>query len=280
MRQAAIDDTNHADIHGGDMGTGTWRVPNHSGRARGMDPATRKLGLIALGVSLVVAAGIGLWSVAGPRNAVVPVIEADSRPIRVKPENPGGLQVSGTNDEIMSGDAGPTGSRLAPPPETPEPKMLRARQQDPPTAQMASVANVAVAIPPAGIPLVGIPLAGAAPATEAPSAIAGSAEKRTAAKPVSTPSSQPPISQSGATNGTLVQFAALATEEAARAEWAQLNQRIPDLLGGHQPSFSRTERDGKVYWRVRTGGFADMAQATSFCQRARAKGAACAIASF
>ena len=275
MRQAAIDDTNHADIHGGDMGAGTWRVPNHSGRARGMDPATRKLGLIALGVSLVVAAGIGLWSVAGPRNAVVPVIEADSRPIRVKPENPGGLQVSGTNDEIMSGDAGPTGSRLAPPPETPEPKMLRARQQDPPTAQMASVANVAVAIPPAGIPL-----AGAAPATEAPSAIAGSAEKRTAAKPVSTPSSQPPISQSGATNGTLVQFAALATEEAARAEWAQLNQRIPDLLGGHQPSFSRTERDGKVYWRVRTGGFADMAQATSFCQRARAKGAACSIASF
>ena len=61
---------------------------------------------------------------------------------------------------------------------------------------------------------------------------------------------------------------------------AQLNQRIPDLLGGHQPSFSRTERDGKVFWRVRTGGFADMAQATSFCQRARAKGAACAIASF
>ena len=77
-----------------------------------------------------------------------------------------------------------------------------------------------------------------------------------------------------------MQFAALGSEAAARAEWTQLNKRNPDLLGGRQPSFSRTERDGKVFWRVRTGGFADMAQATSFCELARAKGTACSIASF
>jgi hypothetical protein len=55
---------------------------------------------------------------------------------------------------------------------------------------------------------------------------------------------------------------------------------MPDLLVGHQPSFSRTERDGHTFWRVRATGFADVAQAKSFCDHVRAKGAACAVVDF
>ena len=250
-------DEMHADeMRTGDMRGNTWRVPNDARRGRTMDTATRKLALIALGLGVVAVLGVGLWSAAGHRNAVVPVIQADSRPIRVKPENPGGLQVSGSNDEFLSGDAGSASSRMAPPAETPEPKLLRASQQEPPATQTASLTNPV-------------------PAVLAP-AVAALPEKRAALTP-----SQPPASgPAGAAKTTLVQFAALGSEDAARAQWAQLNRRIPDLLGGHQPSISKTERDGKVYWRVRTGGFADMAQATSFCERARAKGTACSIASF
>ena len=76
----------------------------------------------------------------------------------------------------------------------------------------------------------------------------------------------------------MIQLAALPSEEAARAEWTQLTKKMPDLLNGRQPNFSRIERDGHTYWRVRTAGFADVAQARGFCDRVRAKGGGCSVA--
>ncbi|MDR3533026.1 MAG: SPOR domain-containing protein [Rhodopila sp.] len=78
----------------------------------------------------------------------------------------------------------------------------------------------------------------------------------------------------------MVQLAALTSEEAAHNEWQQLSKRMPELLNGRQPAFSRTERDGHIFWRVRTSGFADIAQARSFCERVRAKGGGCSVADF
>lgn len=243
MRHDAMDDN---ETHEEQL-DGTWRVPDHR-RDRGMDPAMKRMGLIALAVGGVAVLGVAGWSMTGHRNTVVPVIQADSRPIRFKPENPGGLQVAG--DEFSSADGSPETSKMAPGSEKPEPNALRMRQQDAPKPAQAAAEPVP--------PLAAVP------------------DKSMVVAKAPVPATAP-IS---AAKGTLVQLAALGSEEAARAEWANLNKRIPDLLGGHQPSFSKTERDGKVFWRVRTGGFTDMAQATSFCERARAKGASCSIASF
>jgi hypothetical protein len=77
-----------------------------------------------------------------------------------------------------------------------------------------------------------------------------------------------------------VQFAALASEEAARNEWRNLSKRMPDLLNGRQPIYTRTERDGRTFWRVRTAGFADVAQARAFCDHVRTKGGGCSVADF
>ena len=78
----------------------------------------------------------------------------------------------------------------------------------------------------------------------------------------------------------MVQLAALPTEDAARTEWQHLAKRMPDLLNGRQPSISRTERGGHTFWRVRTSGFADIAQARAFCDHVRAKGGGCSVADF
>ena len=246
-----------------DMGNGTWRVPDRARRSRGMDPATRKLAWLAAGVGGAVVLSVGLWSLMGHRNSVVPVIQADSRPLRVKPENPGGLQVPGMMEEFGDGDSGT--SRMSAPPEVPQPKMLRLQQDE--AAPIAR--SVKLAVP---------ALSGAdtlSDSSDAPAhpPVSGLPDK-TVAGGAAVPKTVAPK------GSTQVQLAALGSEEAARAEWAHLNKRFPDLLGGRQPSFSKTERDGKVFGRVRTGGFTDMAQATGFCERARAKGASCSIASY
>jgi len=252
-----------------ELADGTWRVPGRSRHGHGMDPANKKLALIAAGVGGIVLLSVGVWSAMGHRNAVVPVIQADSRPIRVKPENPGGLQINGTNDEILSGDASPASSRMVAAAEAPAPNALRARQQERPAAQMASLPTT---IPPVADPSAVNPRFDALPP------MSGLSEKTPV--PVKPTVTLPAATQQGNAKATLVQFAALGSEAAAHAEWVSLTKRYPDLLGNHQPSFSKIERDGKMFWRIRTGGFVDMAQATGFCERARAKGAACSIASF
>jgi hypothetical protein len=78
----------------------------------------------------------------------------------------------------------------------------------------------------------------------------------------------------------MVQLAALTSEDAARKEWQLLAKRMPELLTGRQPVFSRFDRDGHVFWRVRTTGFADPAQAHAFCDHVRAKGGGCSVADF
>ena len=225
----------------------TYRIPGHR---HGMDPVTRRLVLIAGGLGGVLLAVVGGWSVMGHRSTTVPVVQADSRPMRVKPENPGGMQVAGADDDIFSGGNRAGDGKLAPPPEAPAPQALSAPPPVPPAA--TAPASAAVSVP-------------AAPPAPA---------KPVAAKPAIAPDKHP------AANGALVQLAAVHSEDAAKSEWQRLSKRMPDLFGQHRPAFSKTQHDGQTLWRVRTGGFADAAQATTFCEKVRAKGAGCSVADF
>jgi hypothetical protein len=227
----------------------TYRIPRHR---QGMDPATRRLAMIAGGLGGVLLAVVGGWTLMGHRSTAVPVVQADSRPIRVKPENPGGMQVAGADADILSGSTESKDGRLAPAPEAPAPQALTA--------------------PPAPAPMVAAPAPTVVPATAKPVAAktapiqpAPAQEKRPAASPA---------------NGAMVQLTAVNSEDAAKSEWQRLSKRLPDLLGQRKPAFSKTEHDGKAMWRVRTGGFADVAQATAFCEKVRAKGAGCSVADF
>lgn len=147
----------------------TYRVPRQK---RGMDAGTRKLAIIAGGLGGALVLLVGGWSVLGHRSAGVPVIEADSRPLRVKPDNPGGMQVAGTNEEILSGDADGQTGKLAPAAETPEPQNLKApaplaaAPAPPPPAAVAATPPAAVAAAPAIKPPAPVPPGSRAVAVE------------------------------------------------------------------------------------------------------------------
>jgi cell division protein FtsN len=77
-----------------------------------------------------------------------------------------------------------------------------------------------------------------------------------------------------------VQLAALASREQAEAQWKLLQRQMPELLAGRTPAIAEARINGRTWWRVRAGSFADAAAASSFCGRIRAKGAACSVARF
>ena len=241
------------------MVTESWR-PQRRGTL--IDPQIRRMGLIAGGAVVVLGLGVGGYAMLARRPHGVPVIEADSRPLRVKPDNPGGMQVVGAEEQIMGGSgSGSQADAMAPAPEAPEPQVLRAqiqaaRQPAPPPVQPAALA------PPAMLPAV------VAPAVPVNPAVVSKAPLVRTASSVPAPA------------GMEVQLAALETEQAAMNEWQHLAKRMPDLMASRRPTVLRAERDGKVFYRLRTGGFADTAQATAFCTQVKAKGGGCAIASF
>ena len=171
----------------------TYRIPRHH---QGMDPATRRLAMIAGGLGGVLLVVVGGWTLIGHRNAAVPVVQADSRPIRVKPENPGGMQVAGADADILSGGTEMKDGKLGPAPEAPAPQALTAPPAPPPV--------VAAAVPAPA------PVGAATPAKPVAAKPAPAAEKRPATPPA---------------NGALVQLTAVQSEDAARSEWQRLSKR-------------------------------------------------------
>lgn len=224
----------------------------HSYRTRrtGMDTTTRRLFMAASALGLVLLAGMGVWSFGGHHAAGVPVIEADTRPLRVKPENAGGMIVVGANEQVMGGrgDGVDLSGDLAPEAERPDPQALRAQRA------IATPTAPEVIMTPAIVP-------GAGALVPTPVVL------------------KPLIPPAPTTGPAMVQIAALDSEAGATAEWQRLAHKVPDLLGDRKPNVVRFDRDGKTFWRLRTGGFPDIAAATEFCRKVRAKGLGCSISS-
>jgi hypothetical protein len=229
----------------------TYRVPRG-----GMDHATKRLALLAAGLGGTLFVVLGAWSTLGGHSRAVPTISAPAGPMRVKPANPGGLKVA--SDSILSGGLNDSeGDKLAPAPEAPDPQGLKAA---PPPAPR-------------------LPLPAPAPAPTTPAVVA-----RSAAKPVAPPPA-PAIAEHAprpaalpAVHGAQVQLASLPTREAAEAEWKTLARRDGPLLAGRAPVLSEATVNGRTWFRVRTGGFADEAQAKAFCDKLRAAGGQCSVA--
>jgi len=257
-----------------DITVPSWRPQPERGRA-----SLPWLAIAGGALALVALVGAVLWgfSRSGPR--VVPVVQADPRPIKFRPADAGGMIVPNQDQKVLEPlkerkeaerNAGPN-SRLAPGAERPQLDGLRQQIQPPePPRDPQTLPKIAgpSAAPPA-------PLAPPAPpangsALQAPSLPAPVPPQ--AAKPAQPPAVAPKPVAGGR---GVVQLSAVDSEDAAKAEWARLARRVPELAA-FKPAIVKVERDGQpTLWRVRAAGLADLAAARALCDIVKAKGAGC-----
>jgi cell division septation protein DedD len=273
--------------------------------------------MVAVSGAILAAAAVGagvVWGVSRAVNRSVPTIEADARPIRVKPEDPGGMRVANQDERIFeSARRSPGGvaagtARLTPEAERPDLAGLRqaasraqqaqaqaqaqaqSQAQPAPASASASLPAVQPDAAPVRPPLVNPSLSppagrGAATPAQQPSPPAAAnqaqqqAQQQQAQAAQTPPISPPPMPANAPARGGrfVVQLGAVASEEAAQGEWARLQARIPELAG-RQPVITRVDRgDLPPMWRIRTGGLPDTRAAAALCTAAKAKGAPCAV---
>lgn len=78
---------------------------------------------------VVVACGGAYWMMRSHDSTGIPVVTADARPIRIRPVDPGGLNVNQTGNFVFSGDPTDKSTRLAAPAEAPDTSALRASER-------------------------------------------------------------------------------------------------------------------------------------------------------
>lgn len=280
--------------------------PGSWGREQG--PARRGL-LMPLAASLAVLAGFAgavwyayNWGLEDGSHMEIPLVEAEDAPLKVRPDDPGGLKVPNQDSLVMNRDSADEGpiqvERLLPEPETPQPLEPLER---PAEADAAATAEVP-ATPPEVAAAAQEPATGPAAAdetrlTEAPlpssgqptvdqsqpgratsAAEGGDGAARPAAGTTRTARLKAATQVSELKQGdTVIQLASVASGEAAAQEWKRLQKAYPDLLGDMELAVQKVTVKGKEYHRMQTGPFPTRATAQEMCALLKAKKQACLV---
>ena len=234
------------------------------------EPQRRPRGVLATVLTLLVMGLFsgGLWFAyvhqvrhAGGEaaNGDVPLIRADERPTKVKPEQPGGMEVP-DRDKLIYNPTRTVVEHLLPPPEKP-----MARPTPPP-------AQTEAARPPMG----SMPSEAGRP--ENPSSTTQIAQPQAAGKTTAAVQlpSKPPAAKAG---GPRLQLGSLRSEDAARQEWERIKRKNSDLLGSLSATPVRADLgDRGIYYRIETGPLVDPAAAERICSELKQRSIGCIIA--
>jgi cell division septation protein DedD len=261
---------------------------------------TVALALLAVAALGVAARHIFFGEAPKPQSVGVPVIKADDRPIKTKPEDRGGMDVPNQDKLVYErmgtqADAGGQTERLLPPPEQPQDPGAQPRKPSiKPAFQTPPVKDASGAKPAAGDPAIAAPTPPPPPAVALPQiqppALSPAKPTTPAAKSANSPAVAKPAQQtaaaappapakvSSAGGAWLVQLGALKTEGEAKSEWGRVKNANKDLLGDFGSDVVRVDLGEKgVFWRLRAGPM-DEGQARSICASLAKRSQGCIIA--
>jgi len=237
------------------------------------EPRFRRLvvtGIIVLVVG-VFAGGLWLAYLQGLRHGNtatgsgdVPLIRADERPTKVKPEKPGGMEVP-DRDKLIFTQKRATVEHLLPPPEKPmaRPGAPLAAAPSPEAQQTPPAVSAPAAAPPPSAPSGQLQQAMLKPVEKAPPA------PSQLAKPAAAQS------QPAKAGGRRIQLGSVRSEEAVRQEWDRIRRSHSDLLGNLSVTPVRADLGEKgVFFRIQAGPVSD---ADRICHELRQRNIGCII---
>jgi len=260
---------------------------------------TRLILTVSLAVLAVMALGVAarhiLFGEAPKDHALsVPVIHAEDKPIKVKPQDRGGMDVPNQDkliyDRMAAKKDEQQPERLLPPPEqaqTPPPADQRAAASSPlPPSQAVAPLPVPPPAPAAGAPPLAVtaPLPAAKTPTPTPAPTPAKAPPppppvvAKAPPPAPSPAPAPaPTAKAAASGGWVVQLGAVHSEGEAKTEWGRLKGAHHELAE-LSPDIVRVDLGAKgIFWRVR-GGPLDEAQARVLCAELTKQSQGCIVA--
>lgn len=243
------------------------------------------LGGAVLAVGVAVAVGWRMFAGSGVNADGVPVITADQRPIKIRPDDRGGMQVPNQDKlvygRLEQGEGDTKVERLLPPAEQPIPppatppeaaaKPAAPVQEVMKPAPMPAPAPVAAPTPapapvavkpvePVAAPVAAKPAPAPQVASTAPAKAPAPAPVKTIVSPAATPAPAPAPAQSAAKTaavsggGYLVQLGALRSAPDAEKEWGRIQRANSDVLGGLKSDVVQVDLGAKgVFWRLRAG---------------------------
>ncbi|BBE35864.1 SPOR domain-containing protein [Sphingosinicella microcystinivorans] len=202
----------------------------------------------------------------------VPLIQAPDGAYKVRPDDPGGLDVDADSLTHSVAEGQDPGGELALDiiQEEPVPVIPAAPEQSatvPPPAQKA---------PPAEKPQPKVAEKVLPKPTEKPVAKAPAKETPKPAPKVETAKPAPKPEPVKASGSVTVQLGAFNSTASADQVWSKLSGRV-GALGGLRKSVQPVESGGKTLYRLRAGGIASEAQAGSVCAAVQAAGEQCVI---
>ena len=259
---------------------------------------------VVLGIVLgtAIAGGIGYFAFRGTVGPYMPggeppVILADGRPYKSKPDDPGGMQVANQDklvyERVAKGDAPQQVENLLPPaekPKAPPPKPEAPIQEVFAAKKQLAMEKAAVAPKPESAApqteskdpemealekaVAEIASEGRLPVNLAPKTVQQPAQN--AAETVHPPRQTPAVTVPD--GAYLVQLAAARSNDGAEAEWKRLSDQHEDLLGGLNYMVLQAELGERgVFFRLRVGPLADRAAATNLCEALTEKNVGCIV---
>lgn len=246
-----------------------------SSEPRGVRARLLARGIASSALVLLVMAAFagGIWFAhfAGRRHGGgaddVPLIRADTHPLKVRPAAPGGMAVPDQNMMVF-GERHDRVEHLLPPPEAPMPKPAlpapKPHAAPPPTPPAQAAAVTPPALPAPAPALVKAPPPAPALAKAPPAPV----------KPAPAPL-RPVIARTG---GVRLELGSVRTPEEARREWQHLKEANADLLGNIDGFAMRADLGAKgVYYRIETSALADPAVARTICDTLKRRGDGCVL---
>ncbi|MEX1108592.1 MAG: SPOR domain-containing protein [Dongiaceae bacterium] len=226
---------------------------------------------------------------------LAPLVEADPTPIKVQPLEEGGMEIPDQDREIFNTLDGSTESeqaveQLVPPPEEPvvpaapepvtaaaEPDVIAVDENGLPVVVAPDPAALAVEADAATAATEEAAADDAAAVADALAAAAASA----AAEPAPDVAAEPEAVETASLppGSYRVQLAAVRSEADARTIWAQLQQKLPELLGDLSLFIERIDlgSDKGIFYRVQAAPLVDHQSAQKLCGNLSARGQDCLV---